>query len=61
MTKNCNSCWWYCHSDGRCFRTAALKGVEAPKIQTCNEWAFDGLEDWEREDSDALVTMEMTR
>lgn len=38
--------------------------ITAPKYISCDEWRFDGLEDWERKDCDpeqdeALVTMEM--
>jgi len=38
--------------------------ITSPKDKYCDEWRFDGLEDWEREDcdpeqDDTLVTMEM--
>ena len=67
MTNTCKTCAWYCHSDGKCYGTQArLSGlVDAvdPIITcvACEDWAFDGLEDWEREDCEksALMTMEL--
>ena len=51
--KNCKNCAWYCHSDGCCYGTKArLYGsVKAakPSWHCCEDWTFDGLEDWERE------------
>lgn len=63
-TKECKNCWFYCHADGRCYvdpRSAhddnyALRVVMA---QPCTDWQFDGLQDWEREDTEALVTMDI--
>ena len=64
MMKSCNNCFWHCHSNGRCYvdpRSArdddySLKVVMAT---ACTDWQFDGLEDWERESCDALVTVEV--
>jgi hypothetical protein len=61
------NCAWFCHADGKCY------GIEQDELQgegfplpkewindsDCVRWAFDGLEDWEREDT--LVTMEMAK
>lgn len=63
MSKNCMNCAWYCHSDGNCYGTKArlyniVPAAKAPNW-VCSDWAFDGLEDWEREDT--LVTMEMAK
>jgi hypothetical protein len=65
--KTCKNCAWYCHADGKCYGNALLlTGAEIglpidEKHEACESWAFDGLEDWEREacKPDALVTMEM--
>ena len=62
--KSCINCAWFCHADGKCYGTPfLLEGMEVGAVLTtdpadgcCRDWAFDGLEDWER--SDALVTME---
>ena len=62
--KNCLNCAWYCHADGKCYGTPfLLSGMEVGATPTvpaeegcCRQWAFDGLEEWEREDT--LVTME---
>ena len=61
MEKKCKTCAWFCHADGKCYGTEIrLKGIGLPKKPKtgngCCAWAFDGLEDWERE-TDALVTM----
>ena len=58
-SKNCNNCAWYCHADGKCYG-AASDGTYLPLINTgrCKNWAADGLSDEEREELDALVTME---
>ena len=64
--KNCNNCAWYCHSDGNCYGTKARLFALVPASKafvtsvSCESWAYDGLEDWEREELDqaALVTME---
>ena len=54
---NCNSCAWYCHSDGRCYGNVVREelAVDVLPFDVCKDWTFDGLEDWER---DALVTVE---
>lgn len=64
MSKNCMNCAWYCHADGKCYgNSALLRGLEIGKLANvvsgCRAWAFDGLEEWEREDT--LVTMEMVK
>lgn len=67
MSKNCMNCAWYCHADEKCYGTPfLLSGLEVGATLTvpaedgcCRQWAFDGLEDWEREDT--LVTMEMAK
>lgn len=64
--KSCINCAWFCHADRKCYGTPfMLEGLEvgavlteAPEEGCCRDWAFDGLEDWEREPADALVTME---
>ena len=60
MEKKCNNCAWYCHSDGKCYGTVArLYGeVESceyrdARSEACEQWAFDGLEDWERAECEA--------
>ena len=61
MNKNtCNTCAWFCHSDGRCYG-ATFEGSRmslATRETGCGRWSFDGLKDEEREDADALVTMD---
>lgn len=66
MTKNCRNCWFYCQSDGRCYADPRSVYDENYSLRYkttdgCSNWAFDGLEDWEREacEPDALVTMEL--
>ena len=67
MSKNCMNCAWFCHADGKCYGTPfLLSGLEVGATLTvpaedgcCRQWAFDGLEEWEREDT--LVTMEMAK
>ena len=69
--KNCNNCAWFCHADRRCWAhqfelqdnplvnhrdwTFAVKD---PNLWICMYWTADGLTDEEREDTDALVTMD---
>lgn len=65
MNRNCTNCWWHCHTDGRCYvdPRSAIDEDYALKIKMtgpCFDWRFDGLQDWEREDEDALVAMEVT-
>lgn len=63
MTKNCNCCWFFCHTDGRCYvdpRSAfdedyALKNVMA---QPCSDWAFDGIQQWERDELEKSIASE---
>lgn len=69
MSKNCMNCAWFCHADGKCYGTPFLmSGLEVGATLTvpaeqgcCRSWAFDGLEDWEREPEETLVTMEMAK
>ena len=59
--KNCNNCAWFCHADGRCYGSWSGCSYEIPDVvkeNGCRDWTADGLEDWEREDADALVTMD---
>ena len=58
---NCKNCAWFCHADGMCWAPGAASPWEVSETQKnigCMGWSFDGLEDWEREELDALVTME---
>ena len=60
--KTCKNCAWYCHSDGCCYGTRPRLYAIVPACKTygmpCEDWTFDGLEDWEREDCETLVTVE---
>ena len=63
MTKNCINCAWFCHADGKCY---GVEGVPqgyptVPNGCECSTWTFDGLKDEEREELDALVTMETVK
>ncbi len=65
MAQKCKNCAWFCHTDGRCYATAArLSGLVPASYPAvfgelaCRDWTFDGLEDWEREPEEALMTME---
>lgn len=53
MSVKCANCWWYCHSDSKCYRGVV---IGARPEGSCKEWHFDGLADWERDD--ALMTKE---
>lgn len=57
--ESCNNCWWFCHSNRKCFRSSAMIAVSIPKEMKCEQWAYDGLEEWERDD--ALMTMEESK
>ena len=62
MTKECKNCWYYCHSDGKCYvdpRTAYDEdyALRVAMAQPCTDWQYDGLEDWEREEMHVLMTM----
>ena len=60
--KSCINCAWFCHTDGKCYGTPFGIGAEITETASegsCADWVFDGLQDWEREPADALVTMEM--
>ena len=63
MSKNCMNCAWYCHADGKCYGGTDISGKGAEYVRerafACKVWTFDGLDDWEREDT--LVTMEMAK
>ena len=62
--KKCNNCAWFCHSDSRCYGTMKFTLGEPSSVNKswyCNNWSFDGLEDWEREDCEqtTFVAMEI--
>lgn len=66
MIRNCENCWWHCHSNGMCYvdpRSAYDEdyGLKIKMTTACFDWRFDGLEDWERVDEDALVTVECAK
>lgn len=61
--KKCKNCAWFCHADQSCYATSArlfgiVPGVTQDPNGSCRDWTFDGLEDWEREPEETLVTME---
>ena len=61
--KSCQNCWFFCHSNGRCYvdeRSAYNEeyAMQVVMATACTDWADDGLEDWEREPAAALMTME---
>ena len=62
MAQKCKNCAWFCHADGRCYGNYMGVGLEifkpADQGNQCQDWTFDGLEDWEREETEALMTME---
>ena len=66
MAQKCKNCAWFCHADGKCYGTPCLLrgwdfGILLPvpaDNYNCPDWTFDGLEDWEREETEALMTME---
>ena len=62
MESKCKNCAWYCHSDSRCYGSAPAMIVGfpfaiemQPEHEGCGSWQFDGLKDYEREDT--LMTM----
>ena len=62
--RNCTNCAWYCHADGKCYGNPYHVGAEllfAASERSCDDYAFDGLSDEEREELDALVTMETVK
>ena len=64
MESACKNCAWFCHADGKCYgNSALLRGIEigmlANKVSGCVDWQFDGLEDWERVETETLMTVEM--
>lgn len=64
--KTCNTCAWFCHSDGKCYGGTDISGKGAEYVRerafACKVWTFDGLDDWERDQiqgpSNILVTVE---
>ena len=62
MTKNCKTCAWFCHTDGKCYAGPERidRGAEyvRDRAMACKTWTFDGLEEWERQACEALMTME---
>ena len=59
-SKNCNNCAWYCHGNSKCYGNAINDelAIQVDPWQVCSAWAYDGLDDWERDELDALVTMD---
>lgn len=64
--RTCNECAWYCHTDGRCYGNGAALAVGHPfavamdqNSRACGKWEFDGLEDWERDESCDLIVTEV--
>ena len=62
--ESCFNCWFYCHSNGRCYADPRSiydedYALKWKRSTACDEWKFDGLHDWEREACEpVLVTME---
>ena len=61
--KLCKNCWFFCHSNGRCYEDPRAHCDEDYALKTdpesvCCAWSGDGLTVEEREELDALVTME---
>ena len=58
--KNCSNCAWYCHGDSQCYGNGCHEelAVEVSPDHVCKYWMSDGISDEEREELDALVTME---
>ena len=55
MNQKCENCWWYCHSNGKCYANPAARqmgdkyAVAHNLNDSCWQWKSDGLEAWERE------------
>lgn len=56
--KVCDNCAWYCHADKKCYKPDLAMPAETWPEDWCYQWQSDGLEDWEREGTEVLVTME---
>lgn len=67
MNKECRNCWFYCHGNGKCYAAGLIKQVndsfqEEAEAEvrmpddSCYQWAFDGLEEWERDDQWSVVS-----
>lgn len=58
--KKCKTCAWYCHTISKCYGNAIQEelAVEVSPDDVCRWWTADGLTDGEREELDALATME---
>lgn len=59
-SNNCHNCAWYCHANGKCYGNAINDelAIGTEPDGYCQAWAYDGLDDWERDELDALVTMD---
>lgn len=65
MKNKCSNCWFYCHRNGKCYEDIRSHYDEAYAFtadpeEVCCAWSPDGLTADERENLDALVTMEVT-
>ena len=60
MDKKCNNCAWYCHSSSKCYGNAIQEELAfaVKPDDLCRWWTHDGLTDQEREELDAVMTME---
>lgn len=52
--EKCNTCAWYCHSDGKCWKDSLGENPAYPITVrpewVCESWAADGLTDEERKE-----------
>ena len=60
----CRNCAWYCHGDGNCYVPKNIPGGYRlipfnTRFGSCQDWIFDGLEDWEREQLTQIEVPEM--
>ena len=62
MKKQCANCAWFCHMDRKCYGIEGMNNgyPTIPDGCECSLWAYDGLEDWERE-PETLMTMEQRK
>lgn len=60
-TKCCSNCWFYCHGNSKCYAPGVINKINdsfleeaAAEIKSpedfCYRYAFDSLEEWEREE-----------
>ena len=59
--RNCNNCWWYCHSDGYCYPDGYKVGIPKHSDTACEKWHSDGLTDTERRQLVVLSLMEKNK